>query len=84
MENQTREQILAASLDARVQEIMLYQINIDNYTSALEVIESLPEQDRDELKVFANQLQSLLASEILEQKKANIMLTVVKKQLTAG
>ena len=84
MENQTREEILAASLDARVQEIMHYQINIDNYTLALAEIENLPEQDRDELRVFADQIQSLLISEILEQKKANIMLTVVKKQLTAG
>jgi len=84
MENQRREEILAASLDARVQEVMLYQINIDNYTLALAEIENLPEQDRDELKVFADQLQTLLASEILEQKKANIMLAVVKKQLTAA
>ena len=83
MENQTREQILAASLDARLQEVMHYQINIDNYTLALAEIENLPEQDRYELRVFADQLQNLLISEILEQKKANIMLAVVKKQLTA-
>jgi phytoene/squalene synthetase len=82
MENQTREEILAASLDARVQEVMHYQINIDNYTLALAEIENLPEQDRDELKVFANQLQTLLASEIQEQKKANIMLAVIRKQQT--
>ena len=82
MENQTREEILAASLDARVQEIMHYQINIDNYTLALAEIESLPEPDRYELRVFADQIQSLLISEILEQKKANIMLAVIRKQLT--
>ena len=82
-ENQTREQILAASLDARLHEVMHYQINIDNYTLALAEIENLPEQDRYELRVFADQLQNLLISEILEQKKANIMLAVVKKQLTA-
>jgi hypothetical protein len=82
MENQTREEILAASLDARVQEVMHYQINIDNYTLALAEIKNLPEQDRDELKVFADQIQNLLISEILEQKKANIMLAVIRKQLT--
>jgi hypothetical protein len=81
MENQTREEILAASLDARAQEVMLYQINIDNYTLALAEIENLPEQERDALKEFTNQLQTLLASEIQEQKKANIMLAVVRKQL---
>jgi hypothetical protein len=41
----------------------------------------LPETERIELEVFAAQLCSLLASEILEQKKAKIMLTVIKKQV---
>ena len=79
--SQTREEILATSLDARTQEVMHYQINIDNYTLALEEIASLPEQDREELKPFANQLRDLLASEMLEQKKAKIMLAVIKKQV---
>lgn len=78
---ETRKAILISSLDARIQEVMHYQINIDNYTLALEEIASLPEQDRAELKLFADQLQGLLASEMLEQKKAKIMLTVIKKQV---
>jgi hypothetical protein len=77
----TKEDILTASLDARIQEVMHYQINIDNYTLALEEIAALPEQDREELKLFADQLRGLLASEILEQKKAKIMLAVIKKQV---
>ena len=79
--SQTRTEILAASLDARIQEVMHYQINIDNYTLALEEIAALPEQDREGLKLFADQLRGLLASEILEQKKAKIMLAVIKKQV---
>lgn len=77
----TREEILETSLKAREQEVMHYQINIDNYTIALEEIDSLPPQERAEMSAFANQLAELLASEKLEQKKAKIMLAVVKKQL---
>ena len=77
----TREEILAMSLDARVQEVMHYQINIDNYTLALEKIGELPADERAELSGFADQLRGLLASEKLEQKKAKIMLAVIQKQV---
>ena len=77
----TREEILAMSLEGRVQEIMTYQINIDNYALAPEEIGSLPPDERNELSDFAEQLRTLLTSEKLEQKKAKIMLAVVKKQV---
>jgi hypothetical protein len=77
----TKEEILESSLKAREQEVMHYQINIDNYTLALQEIDGLPDEERKELSAFANQLSTLLASEILEQKKAKVMLSVVKKQL---
>jgi hypothetical protein len=77
----TREEILALSLDGRKQEIMHYQINIDNYTIALEEIAKLPMADQQELSAFTDQLHSLLTSEKLEQKKAKIMLTVIQKQM---
>ena len=78
---QTREEILAASLDARIQEVMHYQINIDNYAIALEEIGNLPPDERAELSAFTEQLRTLLTSEKLEQKKAKIMLAVIQKQL---
>lgn len=81
---QTREEILAASLDARVQEVMHYQINIDNYTIALEIISSLPLNERAELSTFAEQLRGLLSSETIEQKKAKIMLDVIRQQVGQG
>ena len=81
MEHQTREQILVAAVDMREQEIMRYQINIDNYTLALEHIRSLPAHEQEELEAFRQQLSTLLASEKLEQKKAKIMLTVIKQQV---
>jgi hypothetical protein len=77
----TREKILQMSLDAREQEVMMYQINIDNYTAALNRISKLSPQEQAELSDFANQLAGLLAGEKLEQKKAKIMLYVVKEQL---
>jgi len=82
MENtQTREQILAASLESREQEVLHYQINIDNYTIALADISALSVEERAEISVFADQLRTLLATEKLEQKKAKIMLEVIRKQL---
>jgi hypothetical protein len=84
MENpQTREEILASALEAREQEIMHYQINIDNYTLALDEISQLSVDERAELSAFADQLRTLLTSEKLEQKKAKIMYSVVKKQVDA-
>lgn len=77
----TREEILAGAVHAREQEVMHYQINIDNYALALEEIAALPTDERTELSGFASQLRDLLASEKLEQKKAKIMLSVVKKQV---
>ena len=77
----TREEILAMSLEGRVQEVMTYQINIDNYALALEEIGNLPPDERNELSEFTEQLRTLLTSERLEQKKAKIMLAVIKKQV---
>lgn len=78
---QTREEILKTSLDARIQEVMHYQINIDNYAIALEKIGSLPPDERAELSAFTEQLRTLLTSEKLEQKKAQIMLAVIQQQV---
>jgi hypothetical protein len=77
----TREEILQSAANARVQEIMHYQINIDNYTLALEEISQMSSDDQTELSEFTNQLSGLLATEKLEQKKAKIMLAVLQKQV---
>ena len=73
---------LKESLSVREQEVEYYQINIDNYTIALDEISKLPDDERAELSGFAEQLTGLLASERLEQKKAKIMLAVIKRQIT--
>lgn len=77
----TREEILLQALTARLQEVMNYQINIDNYALALQHIGSLPPDEQNEVETFADQLRGLLASEKLEQKKAKIMLAVIQKQV---
>lgn len=80
-ETQTRADIIAASYKAREQEVMLYQINIDNYSLAIKEIASLPADEQVELSAFLSQLEALLASEMLEQKKSKIMLSVLKQQM---
>jgi hypothetical protein len=77
----TRQEILAKALDGREQEVMHYQINIDNYVLALEEIDKMSPDDRAELSSFSEQLRTLLTSEKLEQKKAKVMLAVIKKQM---
>lgn len=79
--SETREEILSNALTARTQEVMNYQINIDNYALALQHIDSLPPDEQVELEEFTKQLRTLLASEKLEQKKAKIMLSVIEKQV---
>lgn len=76
-----KQEILKINIDARIQEIEHYQINIDNYTMALEVMNDLPTVEREELARFAEQISNLLVSETFEQKKAKIMLTVLQKQV---
>lgn len=71
-------EILKQALEARNQEVMGYQINIDNYTLAIKHIEASGDA---ELDAFKEQLTKLLASEILEQKKAKVMQAVIKQQL---
>ena len=76
MNQEYRTQLLKSSLEARINEVTEYQVNIDNYRLAIKFIE-----DDVEMQPFKSQLQHLLESSILEQRKAQIMLDVVKSQL---
>ena len=71
-----KQEILKQALDARIDEIMHYQINIDNYRLAID----LAMQDPDMLD-FSEKLKELYSSSIIEQKKAIIMRDVLLKQL---
>lgn len=76
-----RNNILIDALKIRKEEIMGYQINIDNYTRAIEKINSLPESEQQELNEFKEKLETLLTSEKLEQKKAKIIERVINDQV---
>ncbi len=77
----TKTEILKPALEARDQEVLGYQVNIDNYTMAIAHIGLMPPDERAELATFCQQLQALLASEKLEQKKAKVMQAVIRQQL---
>ena len=74
--NDYHREILTSALDARIKEVTEYQVNIDNFTLAIERI-----GDDPDLQEFKQQLEGLLASSILEQRKAQIMLDVVQSQV---
>ncbi len=73
-----KKDILAAAFAAREEELLGYQINIDNYRLAVEHINASGDAD---LLPFREQLQGLLTSEVLEQKKARVIWAVIKQQL---
>ena len=66
-------------IKTREKEVLGYQFNIENYRLAIQHIEA----DAD-LKVrqaeFLNQLKNLLASELLQQERAHIMLDVLRQR----
>ena len=72
----TREETLKEALGAREEEVLMYQINIDNYERAIE-----KSKDDPELGEFVDRLHELLVSSRLEQKKAKIMLEVIREQI---
>ena len=73
-----KHEILNQALQQRIDEVIGYQINIDNYQLAILHIDQM--QDF-ELSDFRQRLIDLLASEKLEQKKAKVMLYVIEQQL---
>lgn len=72
----TKQEILADALKAREEEVLSYQINIDNYRLAIE-----KSKGDDDLVEFIQRLEELLSSSLIEQKKAKIMLEVIREQI---
>jgi hypothetical protein len=77
-----RLKILGDAKEYRIREIMQHQINIDNYRISIEVIKKDYPEDSAMLE-FAERLQELLASSIVEQRKENILLAAITSQLPA-
>jgi hypothetical protein len=73
----TRHEILTQSIEARENNIMGYQINIDNYRAAIVDIEA----NHPDLVTFADELRQRLDAELYEQRKEQIMLNALKTNL---
>lgn len=76
MDENYKKELLALAYEARVKEVTEYQVNIDNFTLAIAAIGNDPD-----LQDFKAQLENLLISSLAEQKKAKLMLDVVKSQM---
>lgn len=77
-----RTAILSDALKHRENEVLMHQINIDNYRLALEEIESNYADD-PHIAEFASRLRELHDSSVIEQRKEIIMRDVIAKQLEA-
>lgn len=77
MSNEFKIKIIKESIEQRLQEVALYEINIFNYESA---IESDDGSDEDKAK-FCAHLANLLHSERAEKAKSETILAALRKQL---
>lgn len=71
-----RLEILRNAAAQRARDVMLHQINIDNYTRAIAEIAA-----DHTLAQFADQLRELLAASRVEQAKERVLLKVITDQL---
>ena len=78
--NQEKIKILNDAAEHRSRDVMMHQINIDNYRLAIAEIEANHASD-PAMQDFKARLNDLLASSIVEQNKEKIMLKVIKQQL---
>lgn len=81
MEPMTRTEILRQALDHRDQELLGYQINIDNYRLAIENIKAEYHGNED-LQVFREELQQRLDEERRQQLRSRVIRDVIAQQLS--
>lgn len=72
--------ILSPALEGRDQELLGYQINIDNYRLAIAKIEA-DHTDNDDLQVFRQELEERLAEELRQQARARVIRDVIADQV---
>ena len=73
-------QILQSSLEPRIDEILNYQINIDNYTRAIAKINA-EHADNPAMVEFRDGLVDMVESHKTEQLKATIIHDVITDQI---
>jgi hypothetical protein len=76
----TRLSILLPALEGRDQELLTYQINIDNYRLAIAKINA-DHADNDDLLAFRDDLQARLNEELRQQARARIIRDVIAEQV---
>ena len=72
--------ILSPALEGRDQELLTYQINIDNYRLAIAKITS-EHADNTDLLAFRDELQTRLDEELRQQARARIIRDVIAEQV---
>lgn len=80
MEPMTKHSILSPALEGRDQELLSYQINIDNYTLAIAKIDA-EYPDNEDLATFKKELQERLVEERRQQLRCRIIRDVIADQL---
>jgi len=82
IDNLTNEKIkiLQAERISRIRNVLMYQINLDNYKLSIDEIEK-NYISNDKLQDFYKYLHSLVESTTLEQTKEKIVLKVIEDQL---
>ena len=71
-----KRNILEQALHQRNDEVLSYQIDIDNFARAIEKI-----GDDKDMQSFKEELQTLLKNATYEQRKATIIRDVIREQL---
>jgi hypothetical protein len=72
--------ILTPALEGRDQELLTYQINIDNYRLAIAKINA-DYPDNDDLLVFRDELQARLDEELRQQLRSRVIRDVIAEQV---
>lgn len=78
---QERIDILRGAFEQRARDVMLHQINIDNFTAAIDAI--TPDANEN-LRSFAQELMQRLGCELAQQARERVMLKVIEQQLEAA
>lgn len=78
-----QEQVVRDAIQLRENEILAYQININNYENILaSPFEPTGDEDMDaEMLAYRDQISQLLKSEKREQAKSKLILAALRKQL---
>ena len=80
MDHMNKLSILTPALEGRDQELLGYQINIDNYILAIEKINA-NYADNDDLIIFKDELQARLDEELRQQLRSRVIRDVIADQL---